>query len=326
MVAYDIWSAMASDPDLSAAAGVKVRRSTFFFPQPIEQDTKQLSKMREIKGSGVIGFRRDPDMIREFDVSSTYGAIDAYEHLAPVIDTDRCMAFLTELVRGKGATLVTEIIRGDLFSQEDFLLARFDADAIVNATGLASIELAADKSCYPYRGALLRLINDGKDFPKVDAALTITADPAHSPTEIVFILPRNDNILLLGGIAQGHQWDLDLTLDSSIIQGMRNRCEAFLPGLRDARLDPDYPLAQGLRPFRTGNVRVESEPRKHGGWRKSRIVHSYGHGGSGWSLTFGCAADVVALIENAVHTLSARYIPPPMRFVDDENVMIRSRL
>jgi D-amino-acid oxidase len=208
---------------------------------------------------------------------------------------------LMGLVEAKGAKLVTETIHGDLLEQEDELCNRFGADVIVNASGLAGHELAGDMTCYPIRGSLLRVINDGTDFPKIRDALVIAADGAN---EIVFIVPRNDNILLLGGCTEPHEWTLDLTLDSPIVQRMRARCEAFLPALRNARLDPEYPLAQGLRPFRARNVRVERDLRTVDSRRApSRIVHSYGQGGAGWSLSFGCAGDVALLIEEALRDL-----------------------
>lgn len=89
---------------------------------------------------------------------------------------------------------------------------------------------------------------------------------------------------------------------------MRSRCEAFLPDLKRARLDSDYPLAQGLRPFRGKNIRVERELRRSPNGHISRIVHSYGHGGSGWSLAFGCAGDVKSLLQEAMRDLP----PEPM--------------
>jgi D-amino-acid oxidase len=90
---------------------------------------------------------------------------------------------------------------------------------------------------------------------------------------------------------------------------MRARCEAFLPDMKNARLDPDYPLAQGLRSFRAANVRVERELRRpEASSAPSRIIHSYGQGGSGWTLSFGCAADVLALVEEALQDLP----PAPM--------------
>ncbi|KAJ5684477.1 FAD dependent oxidoreductase [Penicillium maclennaniae] len=74
-------------------------------------------------------------------------------------------------------------------------------------------------------------INDGSNFLKAEAALTTFADAAHSEHEIVFLVPRNDNILLIGGIAKSHEWNLSLTLDSPILKRMRARYEFFLPGL-----------------------------------------------------------------------------------------------
>jgi D-amino-acid oxidase len=300
LVAYDIWGTIAADPKLSTESGVKMRRSDFFFRYPLEHSSAQFKKMQEIKNSRIKGFKRTTSLIEEHDINPDYGVVDAYEHLSPVIDTDRAMTWLMELVKSKGAEFVTDTITGDLLDQEDELRHRFSADVIVNATGLAGFDLAADNTCYPIRGALIRLINDGKDFPKINEALVIAQEGAQ---EIVFIVPRNDNILILGGCTQPHEWNLDLTLDSPVVKRMRARCEEFLPCLKNARLDPEYPLAQGLRPFRQRNVRVERELRKRADGSYSRIVHSYGQGGAGWSLSFGCAGDVASFVEEALHDL-----------------------
>lgn len=307
MVAYHIWDAMAAHPALSELSGVRMKPASFFFPRPLEEDIEQISKMLEIMGSGIRGFRRDKGIIKERRVADSYGAIDAYEHLAPIIDTDVAMGWLKDTVTAKGAKLITRTISGDLLNQEKALRSEFGADVIINATGLAGAEIAGDASCYPIRGGLIRVINDGTDFPKVEAALTITADAAGSSNEIVFLVPRNDNILLIGGVAEPHKYKLDMTLETPIIDRMRKRCEAFLPDLKKARVDPEYPFAQGLRPFRQRNVRVERELRQPPGQSApSRIVHSYGQGGAGWSLSFGCAADVLHLVEEALLDLPPR--------------------
>ena len=320
MVSYRIFEQMAKDPQLSASSGVRMKDSVFFFSSQLEDDEFNYQKMKEIEHSGVNGFRRGVDLIKEHGINPKYGVKDAYAHLAPVIDTDQAMFYLMTLVSAKGAQFVTETLTGDLLDLEPDLLARFQASVIVNCTGLANDHLASDSSCYPIRGALIRVLNDGKQFPKVDAALSISAphgisrmaSTGQETTEIVFIVPRSPSILLLGGIAQTNQSDLDLTLDSPVIQRMRQRCEAFLPGLKNAVVDKEYPLTQGLRPFRGGNVRVERELRVREAdgkdSRPSRIIHSYGHGGSGWSLSFGCAEDVVILVEEAL----ADVMPTPM--------------
>jgi len=259
-----------------------MRKSVFFFPNKFERDAKQLSKLSEIYASGVRGVRRDMTLIRSVGVNSDYGT---------------SMTWLMHLIQRRGQ-LVTENIDGDLLEQERALLTHFNGEAFFNGIGLASKELVSDPTCYPLRGALLRFINDGKDFPKIIAAMSIAADVSLD-NEIVFLVPRNDEILVVGGIAQREEWKLDLTLDSPVIQRMRARCEAFHPYLKNSRLNPEYPLAQGLRPGREANIRVEREPRNHG-TDPSRIIHSYGHGGSGWSLSFGCAEKVAGMIEDVL--------------------------
>jgi len=306
LLSYDVWCSIADDPELCEAAGVRMRRSDFYFRTPLEEDPIQFKKMQEIKNSRIKGFVRGTHLIRQRGISPSFPVADAYEIQVPVIDTDRAMTWLKQLVRAKGASFITETIVGDLLHQEDYLCTKYDADVIVNATGLAAAELAGDETAYPIRGALLRVINDGKQFPKVNEALAISADAVN---EIIFIVPRNDNILLMGGCAEPRQWKLDLTLDSPVVKRMRARCESFLPQLKNARLDPDYPLAQGLRPFRAKNVRVERETREKdvsthiylaGQPTASRIIHSYGHGGAGWSLAFGCAGDVAMFVKQAL--------------------------
>ena len=90
---------------------------------------------------------------------------------------------------------------------------------------------------------------------------------------------------------------------------MRARCNRFVPGLENAELDPHSPIVQGLRPVRGENVRVERELRKKSDGSLSKIVHSYGQGGSGFTLSFGCAGDVLGLVEEA----EAGIAPTPLK-------------
>ncbi len=111
------------------------------------------------------------------------------------------MFWLRNLVAAKGGKLVTERISGDLLEHEDELLAAYDAQYIINATGLGAFEAAADKTVYPLRGALIRVVNDGSKFPKVTEALVVANDYSKRDDDggIVFIVPRNDQTLILGG-------------------------------------------------------------------------------------------------------------------------------
>ncbi len=70
---------------------VKMRTANFFFGKAIEDMPDQLNKMREIEASCIKGFVRDPDLISKHAVNQHAGVVDAYSHLAPVIDTDAYM-------------------------------------------------------------------------------------------------------------------------------------------------------------------------------------------------------------------------------------------
>ncbi|KAJ8469198.1 hypothetical protein ONZ45_g16974 [Pleurotus djamor] len=279
--------------------GVRMRAANFFFEQTLDAMPGQLEKMYEIEAqTEILGFKHDPTLVTQHAVNQKAGVVDSYRHLAPVIDTDHYMAWLKHTVAKKGARFITAKVSGDLLAQEDKLLSKYGAIAMINCTGLNAAETAGDKTVVPLRGALIRVINDGTKFPKVNEALCVSHDDTHGADaeDIVFIVPRNDKTLILGGLVQPHVYSLDLTINSPEIVRMRERCNAFVPGLENAELDPD-PFVQGLRPFREANVRVEREQRARADGSISRTIHSYGQGGSGFTLSFGCAADVLALLE-----------------------------
>lgn len=108
-------------------------------------------------------------------------------------------------------------------------------------------------------------------------------------------------------------------MDSPEIRDMWKRCIEFMPCLEKAQLHPSYPLAVGLRPFRHGNVRVERELRKAKEGGSSRIVHSYGQGGAGWTLAFGCAGDVAELVGEVLSGLPPRAMKEERTAENDAN-------
>lgn len=203
MTSYHIWSQLADSTVGEEKSGVVMRPAEFFFPRSLDENPTELKKMQELSISGAKGFCRDPSLAEKHRVNPQHGVVDAYEILSPQIDTDVAMAWLMELVAAKGAAFVTEEIQEDLLQIEDSLRDRFCADAIVNCTGLGSARVANDASCYPLRGAMIRVMNDGRDFPIVKAALAVSADAA-ADNEMVFIVPRNDEILYLGGMSPAH--------------------------------------------------------------------------------------------------------------------------
>jgi D-amino-acid oxidase len=239
--------------------------------------------MEEIQ-SHVKGFRHDPELITEHQVNQNIGLQDAYRHLAPMVDTDSYMSWLLGQVREAGCMVLTERIDGDLREQERHLKQRFRVDAIVNCSGLGARTLARD-DMYPLRGALIRVKNDGSSIPRITEAHTVPHETGDEQ-DLVFIVPRGKDMLLLGGLTEPHEWSLDITLENHPpIRDMLRRCIEFLPILQQARIDPEEPVRVGLRPLRGENVRLELEA-------GTQIIHNYGHGGSGVTFSWGCAGEV----------------------------------
>jgi hypothetical protein len=294
---YKLYSSMASIPELKKI--VELRPCTIVTTGDIEGNMIYESKLRWLQENNIPGFRRSTDLFNEYGLNTQHsgGLTEAYEYTAPVINVDLAMGFLLDLVKSKGAALRTETIFGDLLDQESELLKTYKADAIVNAMGIGASEAAADPNVYGLHGALLRLVNDGTDFPVVENAIIVSSVKAGaSGGEGAFILPRQDKILALGTISQSKGEAADLTVDSPEVKEMRARCEDLLPCLKNGRLDTNYPILHGTRPQRKGGVRVQHESRR----ANSRIVHSYGHGGAGWSLAVGSAKETIRLVSEVL--------------------------
>lgn len=78
------------------------------------------------------------------------------------------------------------------------------------------------------------------------------------------------------------------------MEGIMERCCRLLPALREAEVVKAW---AGLRPGRPC-VRLDAEVvRSPETGREMRVVHCYGHGGSGVTLAWGCAADIVGHVE-----------------------------
>ncbi len=145
-------------------------------------------------------------------------------------------------------------------------------DLIVNCTGLDSGKLLDDKEVYPIRGQVLRVKSDIKEM-HLDQQI---------PT-LAYIVPRS-NDMILGGVAQKDNWDISSKSEDS--EFILKKCSEILPDLADIEIIEEL---VGLRPGRT-SVRLDKEIISG-----RPLIHNYGHGGSGVTLSWGCADSVVEL-------------------------------
>lgn len=206
-----------------------------------------------------------PELRRLHDLPTGY--LDGWGFDGPVIEMDRYLPYLANRLEAAGGS----ITRMALSRLPD------GADAVVNAAGLANRALVGDHSLYPVRGQVVRVAQCGVE----EVWLADTA-----PDGPTYIVPRTRDVIV-GGTEQRGDWNGDP--DPATARRIIERASALVPALRTAEI-----LAHrvGLRPART-QVRLETVRRVDA----SPVVHCYGHGGAGVTLSWGCADEVFQHVE-----------------------------
>jgi len=290
MTAYDKFKEIHAEFG-SEATGVYLRDSYFYFTDILENRPADLRKMNELQDK-VDGFERGLHIVKEtVDLTFQGGIKDAFKHMAPMANTDVYMKWLLQYVKDIGCEIIQEKIIVNVVQDEQELLRRFNARAIVNCAGLGSITTTGDTSMHPLRGALVRVKNLGGVV--TDAHCISHDQSSSSEQDIIFIVPRGDDLVVLGGLVQQDQWDTNLSLEVPIIRQMYDGCLQFLQELRPLPLDEKEPVRTGLRPLTDQNVCVERVP-------NTRVFYNYGHGGSGVTLSWGCSQEIVELVQEMI--------------------------
>jgi D-amino-acid oxidase len=189
----------------------------------------------------------------------------------PLAEMPRHLRWLADRFRAAGGTI--HLHRLDALDE----LAG-STPVVVNCSGLGARELVGDASLHPIRGQVVRVTNPG---------LTVSLRDQHHPEGYTYVHPRSSDVIL-GGTVQVGRSDLEPGADTTA--AIVARCTALAPALADAEV---IAPAVGLRPGRP-EVRLERDDRSVPG---TTVVHDYGHGGAGLTLGWGCAEEVVRLIE-----------------------------
>jgi D-amino-acid oxidase len=197
------------------------------------------------------------------------GYVDGYEVETIVIDTSVYMEYLVNWFQKLGGELIQKEVK-------DISEAFEATNLVINCTGLGSRELFNDQSVHPVRGQVVRVRPNGfKD--------AIFDDEGRNA--LAYIIPRSNDVVL-GGTSQPNDWDLNIRAEDR---------EAILRKAAD--LAPEFANVEivsegvGLRPARDA-VRLETEQ-----IGESTVIHNYGHGGAGFTLSWGCAEEVFELIK-----------------------------
>jgi len=247
---------------------------------------------------------------------------------APVIDMSLYLDYLETRVFALGGRIQRRAIASwdDAFAQWSEAFGDVTADepgarVIINCTGLAARELVADDAndsadglgVRPARGQVVRIEREPIDFTH---ALLDESDPER-PT---YIVPRIHDIVLGGTSQLGKEMRaVDLAVRDDII----TRCATLalhydrrfamsLAGLVGGAVAERFRALVGaeaaatpparLRPGAKGDdcglrpVRAEVCLKRQTHAPGRYVIHNYGHGGAGVTLSWGCAHEVVALV------------------------------
>jgi D-amino-acid oxidase len=153
------------------------------------------------------------------------------------------------------------------------------APVIVNCAGAWAHDLVPDPAVIPYRGQVVIAENPG-----LTEFFIGQPDAGHEP---VYAFPH-DGRVVLGGTEVAGDWSAEPDLGTAA--RILRDCAAVDPRLASARI---IEHRVGFRPARP-QVRLEADAAGGGGQRV--LVHNYGHGGAGVTLSWGCARAVASLV------------------------------
>jgi D-amino-acid oxidase len=181
---------------------------------------------------------------------------DAWSFVTPVVDMPRYLAWLRDRVLDAGGT-ITRMALPHLP----------EGPLVIDCSGLGSRHLADDQTTTPVRGQVLVVEQFGLEE-------WVLAE--EGPT---YVVPREADVVV-GGTEDAGEWSR--TPSPATADQILRRATELVPDLAKARV---LRHKVGLRPARPA-VRLE---------RTGDVIHCYGHGGAGVTLSWGCAAEVVTL-------------------------------
>ena len=196
------------------------------------------------------------------------GYRDGYGFISPVIDMSLYLAYLQKRYEQLGGQLTQQTVHNLADWQQE--------QPLINCTGLGAGELVGDTAVYPIRGQIIQV----QTRTPIPEALM----DDHGQYRICYVIPRVHDVVL-GGVAEEGNWNT--AVDEATAQEIIRKTQILQPALADMQI---IQHKVGLRPGRTA-IRLEREETPLG-----PIIHNYGHGGGGVSLSWGCATAVVALL------------------------------
>jgi D-amino-acid oxidase len=204
------------------------------------------------------------------------GYLSAWRLTAPLVTMLEYLSWLHERYLSAGGQAIT-VVRYPTLADA---ARATDSRVIVNCTGSGAHELVPDPQVTPVRGQAVVVANPGvKEF-------FAGTGPGG---ELTYYFPHGDRVVL-GGTEQPGDWNRQP--DPQVARQIIAACTAIEPALEAAAV---LEHRVGLRPVRP-QVRLEAVQAADG----TTVVHNYGHGGAGVTLSWGCASQATELVRAAL--------------------------
>jgi D-amino-acid oxidase len=196
------------------------------------------------------------------------GAVSGVVVRLPVVTMPVHLRWLEQQCRSEGVALV----EASVGSVEEVA-----GDVVVVAAGARSPALVDGVAIEPSRGQVALLSNPGLEEWYVDD---------HHPDGLTYVIPHPGWVVCGGTDVPGV---IDERPDPGVHDAIVERCRSAVPALRGAEV---LGSRVGFRPVA---AQVSLERRTVGGLP---VVTNTGHGGAGVTLAWGCADEVVSLVES----------------------------
>ena len=146
-------------------------------------------------------------------------------------------------------------------------------DLVINCAGIGARELVHDADLEPHRGQVAIV-------PRIERlSCAIVCDDA----PLMYAIPRTNDCVFGGTNEVSDNLTADPATTSRIVAESSRVLNIERPPVLAERV--------GLRPFRRSGVRLERDQLPDG----RTVIHNYGHGGAGFTLSWGCAREVLDL-------------------------------
>jgi D-amino-acid oxidase len=201
------------------------------------------------------------------------GYRDGHSFTAPIAEMPIYLSYLMDRFTASGGSVQQRTLSS---------LDEVDARVVVNCVGLGARDLVGDASMRPIRGQIMRVSNPGLERFILDE---------DNPEGVTYIVPRSHDCIL-GGTADEGEWNLQP--DPETTKGILSRCTQLEPRLKNAEV---LEHKVGLRPGRPA-IRLEIVD----GPNNVPLIHNYGHGGSGITLSWGCAEETLQIVQESLRS------------------------